>query len=114
MWKLSSSADISGSMASKLPAYFDIVFNMRILTKDDQDIRVLQTVSDSGYICKDRSNTLNRFEKPDLGLILERIKNEENDSRGNDVANAKGKTKAASGSEKVQGNSVGAIKSNRT
>jgi len=65
--------DVSGKMTEKMPAYFDLVLNMKILTKDDEQIRVLQTFSDSGVVCKDRSGKLNRYEKPDLSLILDKI-----------------------------------------
>lgn len=65
--------DVSGKMSEKMPAYFDLVLNMKILNQDDKQIRVLQTFSDSGIVCKDRSGKLDRFEKPDLSLILNKI-----------------------------------------
>ena len=62
-----------GSIRETCPALFDFVFALRIFEKEDEKIRVLQTDSGDGYICKDRSGELAQFEKPDLGLIINKV-----------------------------------------
>ncbi|MCK5607277.1 AAA family ATPase, partial [Candidatus Pacearchaeota archaeon] len=65
--------DVSGSLAGKLPQFFDFVFNLRIFNKEDKDVRALMTTASDAYTCKDRSGKLNMYEKPDLQMILNSI-----------------------------------------
>jgi hypothetical protein len=60
--------DIPGSIATKLPAYFDYVFTILINKKGRQ----LLTSSLDGYICKDRSGVLEQYEEMDLKLIIKK------------------------------------------
>jgi hypothetical protein len=87
-------ADISGSLQAKLPAFFDVVLNLKIMQKEGEDIRVIQTFSDAGITCKDRSNTLDRYEKPNLGNILKKIGGQTNapksNGKGSNIPKGKG------------------------
>lgn len=67
--------DLSGSIASKLPAYMDLVVNLRVIEKEDKKVRALLTETMDGYACKDRSGELDTYEKPDLQSILTKIFN---------------------------------------
>lgn len=66
--------DIHGQMAEKINAYFDVILCMHMLKTEDKEIRVLQTQPDNGYACKDRSGSLDKYEKPNLQNILTKIK----------------------------------------
>lgn len=70
--------DVSGSLATKLPQFFDFVFNLRVYSKEDKEVRALMTSTNDSYICKDRSGKLDTYEKPDLQYILNRIKENKN------------------------------------
>lgn len=65
--------DITGSLASKLPAYFDFVFNLQIINKENERERVLLTQPFDGFICKDRSGKLEDYEVPNLSLIINKV-----------------------------------------
>jgi len=65
--------DIVGSIATKCPAYFDFVFNLRIIEKDNQKARKLLTNAQEGYTCKDRSGCLDVYEDADLGAIIRKV-----------------------------------------
>lgn len=61
-----------------LPYFFDEVLAMRIMkNKDGEDVRVLQTSSDNHYTAKDRSGALDKWERPDLGAIIQKIRGEQ-------------------------------------
>jgi len=64
-------------LTEKLPDKFDLVLFLRIgrLSPESKPERVLQTKPDIDpqYCCKDRSGTLNDFEKPDLSVILNKV-----------------------------------------
>ncbi len=67
--------DIPGSIARKIPAYMDFVFNLRVFEKGDEKVRALLTHASDGYVCKDRSGKLDGYEKPDLGEIITKVFN---------------------------------------
>ncbi len=106
--------DISGKMSDKAPAFFDLVFVMKSFQKGEEEIRVLQTFSDSGYVCKDRSGNLGKFEKPDLSLILNKIggqKNEATKTKENHVStDRKGLQESSKSNEQVRNNTVNSAK----
>lgn len=68
--------DIAGSMASMLPQFFDFVFCLRVITKEDEMQRAIQTKSVDGYVCKSRIGNLNMYEEADLGKLIEKITGE--------------------------------------
>lgn len=67
---------IPGAKASiGLPYYFDEVFCLRkVKPTDKEEIRVLQTQGDDKYTAKDRSGKLEKFEAPNLKIIINKIK----------------------------------------
>ncbi|MBF0395745.1 MAG: ATP-binding protein [Desulfobacterales bacterium] len=66
--------DLNGKISQRLPAYFDLVCSLRILTNDKgEQQRVLQTSQSDGWIAKDRSGKLSLFEPPDLTHITKKI-----------------------------------------
>jgi len=70
--------DLQGSIATKCGAFFDFVFNYQIIKKDDEMVRCLVTSGTDNTIAKDRSGVLDKFEKPDLGLIIDKVFTKEN------------------------------------
>jgi len=67
--------EMQGSIASKCPAFFDFVFNLKIYKKEEEEVRALLTKNKETFICKDRSGKLNEYEKPDLQLIIDKVFN---------------------------------------
>lgn len=67
--------DLTGSIASKCPAMFDFVFNLRVFEKDGEKVRALLTEAKDGYICKDRSGVLDEYEQPNLQNIINKVFN---------------------------------------
>jgi len=65
--------DLQGSIAIKCPAFFDFVFNYQIMKKDDKDVRFLITDKTNGTIAKDRSGMLDKYERPNLDAIINKI-----------------------------------------
>jgi phage nucleotide-binding protein len=63
-----------GSIAKKLPAFFDEVFYLFI---NDEAERLLLCEKSDKVIAKDRSGKLDRLEKPNLAQIARKIKGEE-------------------------------------
>lgn len=64
------------ALKQKLPQFFDIVLAYRLFKKDDGTVtRALQSSSeaDQRFLCKDRSKALNKYEKPDIGVIWNKI-----------------------------------------
>jgi len=53
--------------------FMDFVFALRVIEKDGEKVRVLQTAEGDGFQAKDRSGELNTLEKPDLGLIINKV-----------------------------------------
>jgi hypothetical protein len=62
--------DVPGSIASKIPAYFDEFFYLHV---DKDGTRSLITRGTDTFIAKDRSGKLDAKEPADLGLILDKI-----------------------------------------
>ena len=57
-----------------LPYQFDEVLAMRSETNEsNENVRFIQTFSDSSWCCKDRSGKLDAYEEADLGKILTKI-----------------------------------------
>jgi len=71
--------DIKGSLAYSANGYFDFVFNLQVVKKDDKDIRALLTQNRQGFTCKDRSGKLDEWEKPNLGSIIDKVFNNTGD-----------------------------------
>jgi len=73
--------NVAGSASQEIPAIFDEVLNLQMFpTKDGGEVRKLVTSSFNNYKCKDRSGTLEKFEEPDLTIILNKILNKENEN----------------------------------
>lgn len=66
--------DLIGSIADKLPQFFDLVFYLR--AKEDTTRELICTATDS-IIAKDRSSKLAHSEPADLGLIFDKITNKQ-------------------------------------
>jgi phage nucleotide-binding protein len=65
--------DMPGSVATKVVAYCDFVFNLKVFDKDGEKIRALLTLAQEGYDCKDRSGKLDEYERPNLGDIINKV-----------------------------------------
>jgi|DEB0MinimDraft_10_1074344.scaffolds.fasta_scaffold00044_50 phage nucleotide-binding protein len=66
--------DVQGQLSKKLPAFFDFVFSLQVIEKEDgEKIRAFLTQPVEGYICKDRSGKLDLYEKPDFCEILKKV-----------------------------------------
>ena len=62
-------------LSAGISYYFDFVLAMRIFKNEQGEIsHFLQCNSDGFYTAKDRSNTLNLFEPPDISLLEEKVK----------------------------------------
>lgn len=75
MGKMLYAPSMPGNKAGQaLPYFFDEVFALRV-EKDEAkaEYRVLQTNTDGKWAAKDRSDTLEMWEEPDLGAIIEKI-----------------------------------------
>lgn len=62
--------DLPGSIASRAPQFFDFVFNLKVIQREDEKHRVLITDKQDRYVCKSRL-VLQEFEEPYLGKIIE-------------------------------------------
>jgi hypothetical protein len=79
----------SKRLANDIPYMFDLVMAMRVEEDSDGNTaRILQTESSAVYYAKDRSGTLNRYEKPDLSKIFAKVAAKLNPKGGK---NGKGK-----------------------
>lgn len=66
--------DMQGKISYQCPALFDEVFAYRMIEDEEGGTkRFLQCQPSDDYLAKDRSGKLSKFEKPDLGLILDKI-----------------------------------------
>lgn len=61
-------------LPDKIGMYFDEVFYMGIKSDKEGDKRYLQTQGTELIPAKDRSTKLNKFERPDLGVIAKKIR----------------------------------------
>jgi phage nucleotide-binding protein len=67
---------IQKSLSKKLPALLDLVFYYQKLKREDgTTVRALCTDSDDVDFTKDRSGKLDKYEKPDLSAIQEKVFN---------------------------------------
>lgn len=67
--------DVPGSASRTIPAMVDEVFYLKkFVNQDGNEERLLLTDTYKNFLAKDRSGKLNQFEKPDLGLIMDKIK----------------------------------------
>ena len=73
--------DMQGSIARTFPQFFDEVFNYRIVEKK----RILLTSAEDGVIAKDRSGSLNKFESPNLGEVMLKIKGGKDESESEET-----------------------------
>ena len=63
------------SAAQDLPYYFDGVYALRVeRDQEGNPHRMLMTQPDGQWTAKDRSGKLDMWEKPDLGIIIEKIR----------------------------------------
>lgn len=66
--------DLPGAvLGPRLPYYFDEVFHINLVRKGDKTKRYLLTETDHASIAKDRSGSLNVFEKMDLSEVIGKI-----------------------------------------
>lgn len=70
--------DLIGSVASTVPVFFDFVFYLKIVEREDQKHRLFITQPIDGCIAKDRSGKLEVYEKPDLQNIINKVFKEKN------------------------------------
>lgn len=69
--------DLNGKISTRLPAFFDEVFALRMFDDEERGpVRLLQTVESDGWIAKDRSGKLATYEEPDLGIISSKTLNQ--------------------------------------
>lgn len=75
------SASVPGNKtAQSLPYFFDEVFALRMSTNEEgKTDRMLQCSPDGLWSAKDRSGALNKWEVPDLGKIINKIKEVSNE-----------------------------------
>lgn len=62
---------VAGSARNRVAEFFDEVF---VIKEDKEGVRALQTASFGGFMAKDRSQALEKNEKADLSLIMNKIK----------------------------------------
>lgn len=67
--------ELQGAIASKCPAFFDFVFNLRVFKKEETEVRALLTRAKETFICKDRSGKLDEYEQPNLQSIIDKVFN---------------------------------------
>lgn len=66
--------DFSGSkIQDKIKSYFDEVIHYKTIEFEGEKTRVLVTDSLESPLAKDRSGRLNKYEKPDLGALTEKV-----------------------------------------
>lgn len=66
------------ALPQQVPYWFDEVFAMRTVADEEGiEVRMLQTDRDYSYDAKDRSGLLDKFEKPSLKAIYQKIYGEE-------------------------------------
>lgn len=86
-------------LPQEIPFWFDEVFCLRVEEDEEgNDYRVLQTGADYRYDAKDRSGTLDMFEKPSMKAILNKM--EKVYAEAEEEANSEAEAKASSSEEK--------------
>lgn len=71
-----SCPELVGKMATSVAGYFDEVFYYMTVETEEGTKRALLTEAHEGIVAKDRSGKLEKYEKPDMGAILKKIKGE--------------------------------------
>lgn len=71
--RMSHLPKLVGSVKEDAMAFMDFVFCLRVVEKDGEPVRFLQTGPGHGYQAKDRSGKLDEFERPDLGAIINKV-----------------------------------------
>lgn len=74
--------DVSGKISSKLPAFFDEVFWLHIEDAKDAQQRFLLTSTRENVVAKDRSGKLDTLEPPNMSLIVQKIRKENQTKKG--------------------------------
>lgn len=69
--------DLNGKISTQILQFFDEVFNLKVVMKDDEEKRVLITDHFDGFVGKDRSGKLAKFEPANLTHIFNKILNKE-------------------------------------
>ncbi len=70
-----TTVSLVGGLASKVPAFFDEVFNLvASVDPDGKERRILVTGKTDKNIAKDRSGKLNKFEEANLAVIASKIR----------------------------------------
>ena len=64
---------VQGQVGSKIPNYYDEVFALKMIIHNKEQKRMLQTLTTLGWTAKDRSQSLDSLEEPDLNNIMEKI-----------------------------------------
>lgn len=79
--KILYSPSMPGSKAAQsAPYFFDEVFALRVeATGEDEIERMLQCTPDGLWLAKDRSGALNKWELPNLGDVISKIKGGKNE-----------------------------------
>ncbi len=62
---------VQGGTGKRIPNFYDEVFSLKLNKEGD---RVVQTASTPGWIAKDRSQTLEKFEPANLAAIMKKIR----------------------------------------
>jgi hypothetical protein len=68
---MTKSFGVQGSIGGRIPNFYDFVFALKV---DKTGNRIIQTSSTPGWICKDRSQKLEKQEPADLGQIMKKIR----------------------------------------
>lgn len=70
-------------LQSNLPYQVDLLFPMRLGKHEGKEFRYIQTAPDVQYEAKDRSGIFDAKEKPDLGVMIEKLRNHVQTETGN-------------------------------
>ena len=60
-------------LTQEVPYQTDIILAMKFNRKEGKTYRALQTEADIQYAAKDRTGKLDKFEKPDLGALFDKV-----------------------------------------
>lgn len=73
-----SCPQLIGQLSMNCPIFFDFVFNLQVITKNENKIRTLLTDAKDNILAKSRSQNLDEFEPADLSIIFKKLKGEKN------------------------------------
>lgn len=71
--------DLIGKSCGAFVSGVDFVFNLKCFEREGKEVRALVTHKKHGVVAKDRSQELDEYEKPDLGMIIDKIFKEKKD-----------------------------------